>query len=238
MYKKITIKKCGNCNAVLPEDSEFCQYCGSRSILLEEKQLNQVKACARCGKELPDDSEFCQFCGSKVLTKKSETVSMNENDVMTHSRTTARDQNRNWQSEIQDERSIKPRKLKIPSAVLYILMVILLVLSLSGLFFFNKYRIVSQIANQRIIDDFRSDSYFVKGSANTIYIYVSNKEKTKVTATVLSGSGIKMKWGEWVNDGDHYYAPFTIYCSRLSSGVILFKNHVNNKSFKIYVTGN
>lgn len=62
-------KKCNSCGKELPEDSLFCQYCGSKDILSVETQSNNrnFKRCIDCGKELPLDSDFCQYCGSNNI---------------------------------------------------------------------------------------------------------------------------------------------------------------------------
>ena len=60
-------KKCNDCGKEVPEDSVFCQYCGSKNIVvIPEKQEEQrsFKKCMDCGRELPEDSKFCQYCGS------------------------------------------------------------------------------------------------------------------------------------------------------------------------------
>lgn len=49
---------CFNCGKNLPEDSEFCVYCG------KPVEIVQVPQCLRCGKSLPNDSEFCPYCGA------------------------------------------------------------------------------------------------------------------------------------------------------------------------------
>lgn len=61
------MKICNDCKKELPDDSEFCQFCGSKNITLcNPKPNNRVyKRCIDCGKELPEDSDFCQYCGSK-----------------------------------------------------------------------------------------------------------------------------------------------------------------------------
>ena len=67
-YKKV----CLNCGETLPEDSEFCQYCGSGDIKTVE--INQPKRCLDCDKEVPGDSIFCPYCGSKNLYTDNDEV--------------------------------------------------------------------------------------------------------------------------------------------------------------------
>ncbi|MEL7608066.1 MAG: zinc ribbon domain-containing protein [Bacillota bacterium] len=62
--------KCNKCGHLLPDDSEFCQYCGARlnsgnssTIMNAAAEKNETK-CYKCGHLLPDDSEFCQYCGA------------------------------------------------------------------------------------------------------------------------------------------------------------------------------
>lgn len=51
--------KCPNCNQIIPDDSEFCQYCGYELKLV----------CPKCGADLDDDSDFCKKCGKKINKK-------------------------------------------------------------------------------------------------------------------------------------------------------------------------
>lgn len=51
--------KCPNCNQTIPDDSEFCQYCGHELKLV----------CPKCGADLDDDSDFCKKCGKKINKK-------------------------------------------------------------------------------------------------------------------------------------------------------------------------
>lgn len=51
---------CICCGKVLPDDSEFCAYCGKAV----EKDL--TPKCPKCGKTVTDDSLFCPYCGSAI----------------------------------------------------------------------------------------------------------------------------------------------------------------------------
>lgn len=61
---------CPKCCMTLPDDSEFCQYCGERieplNAISDIPTENIEKKCPKCGMALPDDSDFCQFCGEKI----------------------------------------------------------------------------------------------------------------------------------------------------------------------------
>lgn len=61
--------KCSKCGKQLPQDSEFCQYCGNKvEVFIEENPLQQdERNCHKCGSKIPSDSEFCPYCGSKVI---------------------------------------------------------------------------------------------------------------------------------------------------------------------------
>ena len=76
--------KCSNCGMVLPDDSEFCQFCGAK-IMVDavnnrispeaDGTINSIplsqKCCTKCGMLLPEDSEFCQYCGTHVEIKNN-----------------------------------------------------------------------------------------------------------------------------------------------------------------------
>lgn len=58
--------KCNNCNNLIPDDSEFCQYCGATLL----------NKCPACGADLPEDSAFCKKCGQKLsISVKIEQMS-------------------------------------------------------------------------------------------------------------------------------------------------------------------
>lgn len=63
---------CLNCKRSVPDDSEFCPYCGS---IVEHIQTPVCKSCARV---VPNDSEFCPYCGAaskppnEIKTKETQ----------------------------------------------------------------------------------------------------------------------------------------------------------------------
>ncbi len=70
---------CQNCGKVLPLESAFCPYCGAST-----KQSN---TCSKCGQVLPDESAFCPYCGQATSSKASKT---NPSDALPTSKTSAR----------------------------------------------------------------------------------------------------------------------------------------------------
>lgn len=88
--------KCPNCGKLLPDDSDFCQFCGSKLVkrpfpeqdvntegLLDGDPGAPAKSanlkCPKCGLPLPADSEFCQYCGSEL--PRSATNEANRNQL-------------------------------------------------------------------------------------------------------------------------------------------------------------
>ena len=65
---------CEKCDEYLPDDSEFCPYCGSPATDKKEEIIPE-NICSSCKKEIPDDSEFCPFCGEKVVLATNVDVS-------------------------------------------------------------------------------------------------------------------------------------------------------------------
>lgn len=58
--------KCKKCNHTVPEDSEFCPYCGA--------SIEKGQTCPECGQVLPEDSLFCPFCGCKMQSTQPKQV--------------------------------------------------------------------------------------------------------------------------------------------------------------------
>ena len=63
--------KCSKCGRIIPDDSAFCRFCGSKVV----RELECI--CPECGKENPVDSLFCRYCGSPIEAEDSE---LEEND--------------------------------------------------------------------------------------------------------------------------------------------------------------
>ena len=60
---------CKNCNHTIPNDSEFCPFCGTA---IEAGSFSFV--CQKCGHEIPEDSEFCPFCGETINNAEGITI--------------------------------------------------------------------------------------------------------------------------------------------------------------------
>lgn len=50
--------RCFNCGNALPDDSQFCQYCGT--------DLSKKNCCKSCGASLSSEMDFCPKCGTHV----------------------------------------------------------------------------------------------------------------------------------------------------------------------------
>lgn len=58
---------CIYCGKALPDDSEFCAYCG--------KTVERVPKCKSCGKQITEDSLFCAYCGNPTAIQNKASVS-------------------------------------------------------------------------------------------------------------------------------------------------------------------
>lgn len=63
--------KCNNCNQIIPDDSMFCKYCGSK-ITID----NSTIECPSCHNQIPADSKFCPDCGSKISVSAETKANM------------------------------------------------------------------------------------------------------------------------------------------------------------------
>lgn len=59
------MKICSKCQLKYDEKFTFCQKCGNKLEISEEKPV-----CTNCGKEIDTDGEFCPYCGTIVVIKK------------------------------------------------------------------------------------------------------------------------------------------------------------------------
>ena len=60
------LRKCENCENILPLDSAFCNKCGGKlKPLFEAGEVNE-NVCSKCGTILDAGAVFCISCGAKV----------------------------------------------------------------------------------------------------------------------------------------------------------------------------
>ena len=50
--------KCGKCGAEIPDDSQYCNVCGTK--------IDVNLKCDKCGVDIPKESQFCNACGTKI----------------------------------------------------------------------------------------------------------------------------------------------------------------------------
>lgn len=62
--------KCVNCGQEIPDNSQFCGYCGTKV----EPKLSSKRFCPSCGKELKTNAKFCTSCGASVVTSKEKII--------------------------------------------------------------------------------------------------------------------------------------------------------------------
>ena len=61
---------CTNCDREIPDESEFCPYCG--------KTVEKKNICSKCGKVVEGEFTFCPYCGSSLLIHADSTSTMQE----------------------------------------------------------------------------------------------------------------------------------------------------------------
>ena len=60
------LRKCENCENILPLDSAFCNKCGEKLKPLFEAEEAVGNVCSKCGAALDAGAAFCTSCGTKV----------------------------------------------------------------------------------------------------------------------------------------------------------------------------
>ena len=60
------LRKCENCENILPLDSAFCNKCGEKLQTLFVSAELTGNMCSKCGASLSEGAAFCTACGAKV----------------------------------------------------------------------------------------------------------------------------------------------------------------------------
>ena len=242
------MKICNDCKKELPDDSDFCQYCGSKNVsVYNPKPINlNYKRCIDCGKELPSDSDFCQYCGSKRVAMVNNSTSNNDS------------------SSKSDGTTGKFKKL-------FIVATIVAICSLCGLAYYvsmyndtnltlETYKSKNESLEKQIktkdselssarrkasnYDDVISYSKSAVGYsdfyARDTILYKPNKQKVWIyqgfysTMWAQTSSGtITTEWGNWSGN----WVPLTITYSGSGVEYVKIYNEANSKYFYIIVIG-
>ena len=242
------MKICNDCKKELPDDSEFCQYCGSKNIsVYNPKPNNRVyKRCIDCGKELPEDSDFCQYCGSKRVAVVNDAVEQKDNT---------------------STKSNEPKKYK----TLFIIALIIAISSLCGLAYFASmyndatstiatYKSKNESLEKQVktkdselstarkkasnYDDVLSYSKSASGYsdfyARDTILYKPNKQKVWIYQgfysaiwSHASSGAVSCEWGDWSGN----WVPITITYTGSGVEYVKIYNEANSKYFYIVLVG-
>lgn len=260
------MKVCNDCGKELPDDSVFCQYCGSKNIGTKKETLGDGttnKFCKSCNKNVPNDSEFCPYCGNKNIIdlsianhqeeKVANDISENKNGyktkfiiacvlcaILTLWAVAETNNYNNLQTEIEEINA----SLGITDGDISKLK--------TKVGTYNtyknqadtyrekasKYEKALKIANQTYYPKFRASTYFVKGTSNDVRIYWTASSDGYIYSSP-SGSGITAEWDEeWRWDGDEEYTILHIKCTSSGYGLVEITNSIDSNSYYIFVTGN
>lgn len=204
------MKYCKNCGKELPDDSVFCQYCGSNSV--EDKITSEFK------------EKFNIFKGDDIEDYKKKLKIAYIICIALFVWVILAYYTNNGQKEIEElnnqivelQATIDSYKTKA-----------------------SKYdKIAGSISNQKYYPRFRASSYFVKGTSNDVRIYWTTSSGGGTITWTSSTNDISATWGnEWILDGDEEYANLHITCKSGSYGTIKISNSFDNSSYYIFVSG-
>lgn len=204
------MKYCKNCGKELPDDSVFCQYCGSNS--LEDKFTSEFKEKYNIfkGNDIKDYQKrlkiACIMCIALFVWV-----------ILAYYTNNGQKEIKELNNQIVElQATIDTYKTKA-----------------------SKYdKVASSISNQKYYPSFRASSYFVKGASNDVRIYWTTSSGGGTITWTSSTNDISATWGnEWILDGDEEYANLHITCKSGSYGTIKITNSFDNSSYYIFVSG-
>lgn len=247
VYKELI---CYDCGKELPADSVFCQYCGSKNI-------GEKKTETKIDKPTNDTNENADVVEPKIKQNSESTqhtiksTSSSQSNAKSYKTvfivaciiacilgigwvSTCSNQT-SLQNKISDlEKKVSTAETKAKTAESKVKTAESNAINYKAKA--SKYDTVDDLANQTIYSDFRSDTYFVKGTSKTVTIYCNFNYYGEYTLnSSVSGSGVNLSWGNWSSSGTSI--PMYVTCTSSGYGIITLTNTVNNHKIKIFVTG-
>ena len=223
---KDLVKKtiCTTCKAEVPEDSEFCPYCGNKKIksFYYDKNNNPCKKCVNCESIIPDNAIYCQYCGKKADEKHV-------------------DERANLDLSSSNYQPAKQKSYFIP-----FILVTLLCFLLGISWYYSSSAIKEQENDNRIVQmmkylektetysDFNSNrTVLYKPTSEKVLIY-ANFGNPAILTCEASSEDVNCYWDDI---GDEYTIGLNITYTKTGVEYIKITNNLNSKMFYILLIG-
>lgn len=60
------MKECIKCRRMIPDQADFCPYCGEKQVRSQPETDREFVFCPMCGKKIPAATRFCPECGAEI----------------------------------------------------------------------------------------------------------------------------------------------------------------------------